>query len=261
MATASASGTRALHDFELGAGIFRMNAERVVLDDALIRRHLLILETVAHAVVALGELPEGFVGLAVDGELVHHRLEAVGRRREAALFLIQRADTELAIGQHFLNVAQLLLCQGSELAVGELQNELLAFLLRAQGVHRVAIRLFHLLVVDVADLFLRLGGLFHRRVEQDEVLVLGFGLRQPVGAAFAEPGVGDGELGLGQIFARVVGVDQVLQQQTRDFEPAVLDIVDGLVEQHLIGLLRVLGDGVGVLLAANPTAAQQYSNR
>ena len=69
---------------------------------------------------------------------------------------------------------------GSELAVGELQHELLAFLLRAQGVHGVAIRLFHLLVVDVADLFLRFGGLFHRGIEQDEVLVLGFGLRQAV---------------------------------------------------------------------------------
>src|SRR5450759_1929567 len=65
-------GNGALHDFELRAGVFGMDAERVVLDDALVRRHLLILETVAHAVVALGELPEGFVGLAGNRELVHH---------------------------------------------------------------------------------------------------------------------------------------------------------------------------------------------
>src|ERR1035441_7899841 len=199
--------------------------------------------------------------LAVDGELVHHRLEAVGGGREAALFLIQCAHAELAVGQHFLNVAQLLLRQGSELAVGELGHELLAFLLGAEGVHGVAVGLVHLLVVDVADLFLGFGGLFHGGIEQDEVLILGFGLRQSVTAAFAEPGVGDGQLGLGQIFAGVVGVDEVLQQQARDFETGVLDIVDGLVKQHLIGLLGVFGDGVGVLFAANATAAQEYRNR
>src|ERR1019366_7440177 len=252
---------RALHDLELRAGIFDVDAERVVLDNTLVGRHLLILEFVAHAVVALGELPEGFVGLAVDGELVHHRLEAVGGGREAALFLIQCAHAELAVGQHFLNVAQLLLRQGSELALGELGHELLAFLLGAEGVHGVAVGLVHLLVVDVADLFLGFGGLFHGGIEQDEVLILGFGLRQSVTAAFAEPGVGDGQLGLGQIFAGVVGVDEVLQQQARDLETGVLDIVDGLVKQHLIGLLGVFGDGVGVLFAANATAAQQYRNR
>ena len=69
------------------------------------------------------------------------------------------------------------------------------------------------------------------------------------------PAIGDGQLGLGQIFAGVVGVDQGLQRQPRDFEAAVLDIVDGLVEQHLVGLLRVLGDGVVVLLAANAAAS------
>ena len=251
----------ALHDFELRTGVFGMNAERIVLNDSLIGCHLLILETVAHPVVALGELPEGLVGLAVNRELIDHRLEAVGRGREAALLLIQGADAELAVGQHFLNVAQLLLRQGRELGVGELQDQLLAFLLRAQCVHRVAVRLFHLLVVDVADLFLGFGGLFHRGIEEDEVLVLGFGLRQPVAAAFAEPGVGDSEFGLGQIFAGVVSVDQVLQQQASNFETAVLDIVDGLVKQHLIGLLRIFGDGVVVLLAAKATAAEKYRNR
>src|SRR5260370_32085948 len=58
------------------------------------------------------------------------------------------------------------ICARSELAIGKLQDELLAFLLRAQPVHGVAIRLFHLLVVDVADLLLRFGGLFHRSEER-----------------------------------------------------------------------------------------------
>ena len=62
--------------------------------------------------------------------MIGEGLEAVGGGREAALFLIQRADAELAIGENFLNVAELLLRQRSELAVGELEDQLLAFLLR-----------------------------------------------------------------------------------------------------------------------------------
>src|ERR1017187_2818749 len=55
-----------------------------------------------------------------------------------------RSALSISIGQHFLNVAQLLLRQGSELAVGELRDELLAFLLGAEGVHGVAVGLVHL---------------------------------------------------------------------------------------------------------------------
>ncbi len=55
--------------------------------------------------------------------------------------------------------------------------------------------------MDIADFVLRFGGFFHVGVEQDEVLVLGFGLRQTVRAAFAEPAVGDRQLRLGKKFA------------------------------------------------------------
>ena len=107
------------------------------------------------------------------------------------------------------------------------------------GVHGVAVRLFHLPVMDHADLFLRLGGLFHGRIEQDEVLVLGFGLREPVGAALAIPAIGDGEFRLSQVFTGVVGVDQRLQRQPCHLIAAALDILDSFVEQNLVGLLRV----------------------
>src|ERR1039458_7445078 len=122
-----------------GGGSYTVARENLGSSAGLLAGSALMIEFVAHAVVALGELPESFVGLAVDGELVHHRLEAVGGGREAALFLIQCAHAELAVGQHFLNVAQLLLRQGSELAVGALGHELLAFLLGAEGVHGVAV--------------------------------------------------------------------------------------------------------------------------
>ena len=95
---------------------------------------------------------------------------------------------------------------------------------------RVAIGFFHLLVVNIADSLLRLGSLFHRRIEQNKILVLRFRLRQAMGAALAIPAVGDCQLGLRQVFARIVGIDQRLQSQPRDFKTAVLDIVNRPVE-------------------------------
>ena len=74
------------------------------------------------------------------------------------------------------------------------------------------------------------------------------------------PAIGDGQLGLRQILAGVVGVHQGLQREARPFEAAVLDVVDGRIEQHLVGLLRVLGNGVVVLLAAKPQASQKNRN-
>ena len=127
--------------------------------------------------------------------------------------------------------------------------------------HGVAVGFLHLLVVDVADLLLGLGGFFHGGVEQDEVLVLGFGLGEAVGAALAKPAIGNGQLGLGQVLAGVVGVDEGLQREPRDFEAAVLDVVDGLVEQDLVGLLGVLGDRVVVLVAFEAAGTQQNRQR
>src|SRR5262249_27785834 len=157
--------------------------------DALIGRDLLVLEFIAHAMVALRHLPKRLVGLAEQRELIGHALQAVRRSREAALLLIKDADAEFGLRQHLLNFTQPLLSGGREFAVGELKQQVLALLLGAQRVHRVAIRLLHLLVMDIADLLLRLGGLFHLRIEQDEILVFGLGLRQAVSAALAIPGV------------------------------------------------------------------------
>ncbi len=102
----------------------------------------------------------------------------------------------------------------------------------------------------MADLLLRFGGLFHGGIEQDEVLVLGFGLSQTGGAAFPIPTVGDGELGLGQELALIVGIDQRVERDARDFVAAVFDVVDGAIEQNLVGLFGVLGDRVVILLRA-----------
>ncbi len=153
------------------------------------------------------------------------------------------------IGDGFLNLTQTLLSAGRELAVGELHQQLAAFILGAQGMDGVAVRLLHLAEVNIANLVLRFGGFFQRRIEKDEVLVFGFGLRQPVRAALAEPGVGDGELGLGQEFTGVVGIDQRIERQPRDLVAASLNVLNGLVEQDLVRLQRIFRDGVFVFAA------------
>ena len=81
--------------------------------------------------VGIGELPQRFVGLAVERKLVGQALEPVGRRGKAALGVIERGGSELGIGQHFLDVAQFLLRLRRELAVGELYQQLAAFVLGA----------------------------------------------------------------------------------------------------------------------------------
>ena len=81
---------------------------------------------------------------------------------------------------------------------------------------------------------------------------------KPCVAALAEPAIGHQQLGLGQIFAGVVGVHQRLQRKPRTLVPAVFDVVHGAVEQHLVGLLRVLGDGVFVLLFAASHGDHQH---
>ena len=125
----------------------------------------------------------------------------------------------------------------------------------------VAIGFVGLLEVDVADLHLRFGRLFHLRIEQDEVLVLSLSLRPTVRAGFAHPAVGDGQLGLGQVLAGVVGIHQGVQGQARDLVAAVLDVLDGLVEEDLVRLLSILGDRILVLLvpaAAGDEQGQQH---
>ena len=82
-------------------------------------------------------------------------------------------------------------------AVRKLRQKLPAFGLRAYSLVLVAIRLFHLLVVDIANAVLRLRRFFHRGIEEDEVLIFRFGLSHPVCSALSIPAIGDRQLGFG----------------------------------------------------------------
>ena len=71
---------------------------------------------------------------------------------------VESADLVFPLGQDLLYIAQMLLGAGNERRVGELVDHLPVFLLSAIHVDRVAVRLFHLHVVDVGNAHLRLCG-------------------------------------------------------------------------------------------------------
>jgi hypothetical protein len=180
----------------------------------------------------------GFVGVGIaDGD---ERLIAVTEKRIAVgdglqagngsgpLFArgIEFANFELALGENFLHFAETLLGARDERRVGELLEHGAVFLLGMDGILRIAVRLFHLLEVDVADLHLRLGGLRRIGEEGDEVLVFGFGLGERGGATLLEPGIADEQLGAhGELGIRV-GVEQGLEVEARH---VVLAMLHGVV--------------------------------
>ena len=180
--------------------------------------------------VGIALLVESLVCLAEERVVVRQPLQPVGGGDQRALVVIESADAEFGLGQHFLNVAQLLLCRRGVLAVGELSEKSPALLVGAHRLVGIAIRFLHLTVVNVADPRLGLRGFLQHGVEQDEVLVFGLRIRQSGGAALTEPSVRDRQFGLGQILARVVRADQRLQGQARDVVAAPLQVPDGLVE-------------------------------
>ena len=137
-------------------------------------------KAIAHLAVGIAQLPERLIGLAINRVMIGKGLQAIGGGRKAALFVIERADAILAFGNRLLNIAQQLPHLRRKLGIGELREHLLAFLFGAHSLVDVPIRLLHLLVMDHADLFLAFGRLFHRRIKENEVLVLGFGLRHTV---------------------------------------------------------------------------------
>src|ERR1019366_7921489 len=189
------------HGLQFVLGRLGVWAERIILHDTRVGGGGLVLGPVAHPIVGIAEHPQRFVGHAEQGILIHHAGQAIGRGRHGALVVVEDGGGVLVGRQNFLHIAQLLLGLGRELTIGILHQQLAALVLGADGVEGVAIRFVHLFVMDIANPFLGLGGFLHVGIEQLEVLVFGFGLRQTMRAAFAEPTVGDGQLGLGQELA------------------------------------------------------------
>ena len=152
---------------------------------------------------------------------------------------VKLADFELALGQNFLHFAETLFGARDERRIRELLQHGAVFLLGVDGILRIAVRLFHLLEVDVADLHLRLSGFRSVGEEGDEVLVFRFGLGKRGRATLLEPGIAHQQLGAHREFGVRIGVQQGLEVEAGHVVLAMLHGVVGLVEQLLVGLLRV----------------------
>ncbi len=201
------------------------------------------------SLVVLTQQKQSLVGLAVERVLLHQRTQACNRRRIGLPKVVKPSNSEFAIRQHFLHLQQALLSLGYQLAVGELQDQIPVLILGALGVRVVAVRLFHLLILDVGNLQLRLSRFRHvgkerdvsrfRHVgkERDEVLVFLFGLRQGGRAAFGVPGIAYRQLGASDEFGIRISIDQSLQRDSGHVEAVMPHRVHGLVKQDLVRLL------------------------
>ncbi len=96
----------------------------------------------------------------------------------------------------------------------------------------------------VGHLQLRVTGLLQEREKHDEILVALNGLGHVRRAGLFVVGVGDAQLGFGEIFAVGVGVDQRLQAQPPHFLAPVLDVVESPAVENLVrfgGIVRARG--------------------
>ncbi len=249
-------GDGTVHPGQAVLGVLHPGAERILADQLGEGAGALVVEVLAHFREGLAQQEEGLVGLAVERVALGEGSQTGGGRAVAAFDGVETAHSIFALGDHFLDLAEHLLHLRHELAVGEPEQRIAALGLGLQCVDRIAVGFLHLLVVNLAYLLLGFHGLFHAREEGDEVLILGFGLGEGVGAALPVPTVGDGQLGFGDVLGVGIGVDEGLEGQPGDLEAAALDVADGPVEQDLVRLLGVSLDRVLVLLAAGATAGQ-----
>src|SRR6185312_4569808 len=157
-----------------------MIARRVIADDLHERVRFLVFKPVTHLTECVRLLPERIVGGAVERILLGEVGVAAFGGRHGAAVVIKLCGAVFLVGQNLLHVAEFLFGGLREFGIRELSDHRAAFVFGALTFGIVTIRLHHLLHVDIANLRLRLGRLFHARVEQDEILVFDFGLGEPV---------------------------------------------------------------------------------
>src|ERR1700733_4069678 len=161
-------GNRQFQVLQLLGGIVGVGAQRIVANDLGVGLAFLLAEAVAELSVSFAHVPQCEIGLAIQRILIYDMAIAVGGGGIITVLEIETAHQVLTFGKGFLNIAQKLFGLVDVLAVGELRDERATFVFGAESLRWVAIRLVHLLVMDLADLFLGFGRLFHGGIEQDE---------------------------------------------------------------------------------------------
>ena len=164
------------------------------------------------------------------------RLESCARGGGAKVRLgvVVVSDFVIAVGQHFLHVAQILFGLGDQRALRVRQQERLESIFRRFALGFVAVGFFHHFIVRQADLHLGVGCFVEKRKESAEVVIFLDGLREVGSAAFLVVGVGDGEFGFGEVFAVWICVDQGLQRQASFGVAASLQIRLGAIVENFV---------------------------
>ena len=192
------------------------------------------------AFIRLPKQKESFVGLAVERVAIDQRLQPRDRSGIRSAKIIETSYAIFTFRNHLLHLQQLLLGLGNHLlVVGILQDYLPVLLLGTDRMSEVAVGLFHLLKMNVGDLYLRLSRFRHVGEESFEVLIFLLGLCQRRSAALRVPRIRQRQLGARDELGIRLGVDQGLHVETRDVEVVVLHRVHAAIEQHLVRLLGV----------------------
>src|SRR5216683_3574297 len=219
-----------------------MTRKRIILHNLPVvkRRHLFVLALLEN----VAEHPQHFVRLAVEWVAFGDREQPCRRRALVALHIIEIADAVVAFRDDFLHVPQPLLRFRRQGILGIFRQKRLILFLGRLRFGSVAIGFGHLLVMRVSHLQLRVAGLLQEREEYDEIFVALNGLGHIRRAGLFVVGVGDAQLGFGEIFAVGVGVDQRLQTQPPYFLAPVLDVVESPAVENLVrfgGIVRAGG--------------------
>ena len=151
------------------------------------------------------------VGLAVQRIPRNHRTQSRTRRPLVALYVIIVCNPVVALGQNFLHIAQVLLRLVRQRIVGIFLQKSLILVFRGPRLRAITVRLLHLPVMRIRHLQLRVRGFRHEREEHDEIFVRLNCLRGVGCPALFEIRVPDPQLGLRQILAVGIRVDQRLQ--------------------------------------------------
>src|SRR6185437_2322784 len=147
-----------------------------------------------------------------------------------------------------------LFCLRNEGTLGIFRQERTKFLIRGFRLAIVAICFLHHAVMCHSNLHLRVLRFIEKREENDEVLIFLDSLGKIRGAALLVERIGYTKLGLGQVLAVGVGIDQGLKIQASFDVLLVLDILHRAHIQHFVRLGGIGGRGfflgflIGLLL-------------
>ena len=257
------SGNREAEFGEMVFCLADVRRERILANDATVENSGELSFFVF--IVDAGKHHERFIGIAVERIARRDFEQAASGGAQRTFGVIKLGYAEIAFREDFLHVAELLFNLGNQRAGRIFLQEDLKFFFASLGFAAIAIGFFYAVIVGHADLHLGVGAFVGEEgKEGDEIFVFENGLGKAGIAAFFVIRIAERELGLGEIFAIGIGVDQRLEREACDFVAALGDVVfrvlienlvwrDAIADRRALGILRI-----NLLFAEAP--AEQKAN-